>query len=68
MLTKPQLLILDEATSALDAENEAAIAGASRGLKGKLTIVAICHRGALSEEADRIVTLEAGSIVSDVSR
>ncbi len=66
LLAQPQLLILDEATSALDAANEAAIAAALRGLKGQLTIVVICHRGALTELADRIVTLDEGRLTSDL--
>lgn len=68
LLSRPQLLILDEPTSALDRANEEAIAEALRGLKGQLTIVAICHRGALTKLADRVVTLDDGRIISDLSQ
>jgi ATP-binding cassette subfamily C protein len=64
LLRDPQLLILDEATSALDAANEAAIADALTRLKGRLTIVIIGHRGALSGVADRHVILNAGQPVT----
>ena len=63
LLREPRLLILDEATSALDAENEAAIAGAIAGLRDRLTVVIIGHRGALADLADHVVRLEAGQVV-----
>ena len=62
LLDDPALLILDEATSALDAENDAAVARAIAGLKGECTILVIGHRGALTEMADRVVTLRNGRI------
>ena len=64
LLRDPELLILDEPTSALDAENEAAIAAALIALKGRMTIVVIAHRGALTALADHTVRLEEGRIVS----
>lgn len=64
LLRDPDLLILDEPTSALDANNEAAIAAALGALKGRMTIVVIAHRGALTALADQTVRLEAGRIVS----
>lgn len=65
LLRGPQLLILDEATSALDPANEAAIAEALQRLRGRLTVVLICHRGALLALADRVVRLEAGRVVDE---
>jgi ATP-binding cassette subfamily C protein len=62
LLRRPALLILDEPTSALDAENEALIAAALQGLRGKLTILLIAHRGALAEVADRVVVLSRGIV------
>lgn len=64
LLADPALLILDEATSALDAANEAAIARAVEKLRRRCTILVIGHRGALTEMADRIVTLNSGRIES----
>ena len=63
MLKNPPLLLLDEATSALDAESERAVQAAlETAMKDRTTIV-IAHRLATVLRADRIVVLEAGSIV-----
>lgn len=64
LLRDPALLILDEATSALDAENEAQVAAAIAGLKGKVTVLIIAHRGTLTELAERTWRLEGGRLVS----
>ncbi len=55
----PRLLILDEATSALDDFSEAAICRTLQRLKGRLTILAVSHRPALAEIADRVYRLPA---------
>ena len=64
LLREPELLILDEATSALDAANEAAVARAIEGLRGRMTILIIGHRGALSALADRRIRLEKGRVIA----
>jgi len=56
-----RLLVLDEATSALDAASEAAICATLAGLRGRLTIVAITHREAMAQVADRVYRLDAGA-------
>jgi len=56
---RPRLLILDEATSALDDFSEAAICRTLQRLKGRLTILAVSHRPALAEIADRVYRLPA---------
>jgi ATP-binding cassette subfamily C protein len=53
LVHKPSLLILDEATSGLDPETEKRICDTLRGLRGKLTILAISHQPALINAADR---------------
>lgn len=64
LLRDPRILILDEATSALDAENERLIQEALAELiRGRTTLVA-AHRLATIRDADRIVVLEAGSIIA----
>ncbi|UIP07231.1 ABC transporter ATP-binding protein/permease [Erythrobacter sp. SDW2] len=63
LLRDPALLILDEATSALDSAADEAVAQAIAGLAGQRTIVIIGHRGALTDIAGRVVTLEAGRVV-----
>jgi ATP-binding cassette, subfamily C, bacterial len=62
LVRRPRLLILDEATSALDAESEAEICRVLRSLRGALTILAISHRPALVDAADRVYRIEEGTI------
>ena len=62
LLRRPALLILDEATSALDPENELLIASALAALKGRMTILLIAHRGALSNLADQAYQLDRGGL------
>lgn len=64
LLGKPDLLILDEATSALDPASEAQVAEAITGLKGKMTMLVIAHRGRLTELANRTYRLDQGRLVS----
>ncbi len=65
LVHRPRLLILDEATSALDPDSEARICDALVGLKGDLTIVAVSHRPALIEAADRGYRLSRGTAVAE---
>ena len=62
----PQLLILDEVTSALDPETEAEICRKIRSLTGRLTIVAITHRPAWLEAADRVYHLDGEGRALDI--
>jgi ATP-binding cassette, subfamily C, bacterial len=55
---RPTLLILDEATSALDLQSEKAICRTLAGLRGRITMLAISHRAALVEAADRIYRIQ----------
>jgi ATP-binding cassette subfamily C protein len=63
LLRDPALLILDEPTSALDPENERAIAQAVARMRGRLTILIVGHRGALTGLAERRLRLEAGRLL-----
>jgi len=60
LLVKPKLLILDEVTSALDPKTETEICDKVRALDGAMTIVAITHRPAWVDVADRVYEIEAG--------
>lgn len=60
LVHKPSLLILDEATSGLDPETETRICETLRGLRGKLTILAISHQSALINAADRAYRIQDG--------
>jgi ATP-binding cassette subfamily C protein len=59
----PALLILDEATTALDPDTEAALCETLRQLRGRVTILAICHQGRLIEVADHLYRVDGGTIV-----
>lgn len=65
MFTKPQLLVLDEATSALDGVTEASISESINVLKGRVTLVLIAHRLATVLNADKIVYLSEGRVMSE---
>ena len=59
-----EILILDEATSALDSETEKEIQNNIDALKGKYTILIVAHRLSTIKNADEIVLLQKGSILS----
>lgn len=59
LVHNPALLILDEVTSALDPETEAAICRNIRDLADSVTILAITHRPAWVDAADRVYELGA---------
>ncbi len=62
LVRKPRLLLLDEATTALDPETEAAICTTLRGLRGRVTLLAICHQSALIDMADRVYRVGDGGV------
>ena len=64
VLSKPELIILDEATSALDSQTEKEISASVQSLKGSSTILLIAHRLSTILNADKVVYLEQGRIVS----
>ena len=61
------ILVLDEATSALDSENEEKIQDAMKNLIVGKTTIMIAHRFSSIRLADRILVMEAGSIIADGS-
>ena len=63
VLHNPRILILDEATSALDLETEARIHAALAALTEDRTVIAIAHRLATLNRADRLVVLDRGRIL-----
>jgi ATP-binding cassette subfamily C protein len=62
MVGQPKLLVLDEVTSALDPHTEKQICANVRQLAGQVTVLAITHRPALLEIADRCYRVEAGRV------
>ncbi len=63
LLREPDLLVLDEATSSLDSDNDLAIRDALAGLRGQTTMLIIAHRLTTASDADRIIVLDAGTVV-----
>jgi ATP-binding cassette subfamily C protein len=62
LVAKPTVLVLDEVTSALDPRTEAEIVANIHSLRGRYTIVAITHRPAWLQIADRSYHIENGRV------
>lgn len=67
LITNPRILIFDEATSALDYESERVIQENMRAMCDGRTVFVIAHRLTTVRHADRIIVVEAGSIVESGS-
>ncbi len=65
LLKDPPILILDEATSALDSESERLVQQALDHLLEGRTSIVIAHRLSTVRRADRIVSMQAGTIVEE---
>jgi subfamily B ATP-binding cassette protein MsbA len=59
-----EILILDEATSSLDSETENAIQNNIDQLKGNYTLLIVAHRISTIKNADRIVVMKNGEVLS----
>ena len=64
LYTNPKIILLDEATSSLDAETERSVSNSLSALKGERTLVVIAHRLSTIKDADLVVYLENGHIMS----
>ncbi len=65
LIGHPEILILDEVTSALDPESEAEIIRNIAGLRSHYTIVAITHRPAWKDIADRLYLVSGGRVTRE---
>ncbi|MGH6896879.1 MAG: ABC transporter ATP-binding protein [Geminicoccaceae bacterium] len=63
LVSKPRLLILDEVTSALDPETEWQIVQGIRKLADAMAVLAITHRPAFLEVADRLYRVADGRVI-----
>jgi ATP-binding cassette, subfamily B, bacterial MsbA len=67
ILKNPPILILDEATSALDSVSEALVQRALDKLMQEKTTIVVAHRLSTIRNADRILVMEHGRIVTQGS-
>jgi len=63
----PEILILDEPTSMLDATGRREVLQRLRGLRNSKTVLHVTHHLEELLDADRILVLNAGKLVADVS-
>ncbi len=61
---RPKLLVLDEVSSALDPATEIDICRRLRAMSGSITTLAITHRPAFLDIADRVYKLEDGVVIA----
>jgi ATP-binding cassette subfamily B protein len=64
-LVDPAILVLDEATAALDTESERAVQEALAALRAGRTTFIVAHRLNTIRDADRILVVRDGRVVSD---
>ena len=62
-IARPPILVLDEATSSVDTRTEALVQRGLRELRRGRTSFIIAHRLSTIRDADRIVVMQAGTIV-----
>lgn len=62
-LVDPDVLLLDEATASLDLATERRVAAAVEALSRRRTTLVVAHRLTTAARADRVVVLEAGTVV-----
>ena len=65
ILKNPPILLLDEATSALDTETEKEIKVSLNEMSKGRTVIMIAHRLSTVVDADRILVLEAGTVIEE---
>ena len=67
LLHNPNILILDEPTSAMDNATEKLVVERLKSWTAGRTVIAVTHRNALLELADRVLVVENGKIISDTT-
>ncbi|MER5895206.1 ABC transporter ATP-binding protein [Streptomyces sp. NPDC001876] len=62
-LVDPDILLLDEATASLDLATERRVVAATEALARRRTTVVVAHRLTTAARADRVVVIDAGTVV-----
>ncbi|MBI4832271.1 MAG: ABC transporter ATP-binding protein [Candidatus Lindowbacteria bacterium] len=66
LVNRPSLILADEPTGNLDSKSEAEVTAILRELHGKgNTIVIVTHNPTVAEQAERIISVKDGQIISD---
>jgi len=63
LLTQPELLVVDDLSSALDVATERELWTRLKD-EAKSTVIAVSHRQFVIDQADQVITLEAGRVAS----
>jgi putative ABC transport system ATP-binding protein len=62
----PSLLLADEPTGDLDPATGSAVVDMMLGAAENATVVIVTHSPEVARKLERVITLEAGSVVSDL--
>ncbi|TVQ69633.1 MAG: type I secretion system permease/ATPase [Chromatiaceae bacterium] len=68
LVNDPRILLLDEPTSAMDHASEEAFKQRLKAYAAPRTLVIVTHRTALLPLVDRVIVMDAGSVVADGPR
>jgi len=67
MLHNPSIVILDEPTSSMDQGTEASVLKGLKEWSSQRTMVIVTHRNSILDLVDRVLIMDAGSIVMDTT-
>ncbi len=67
LAVEPEILVLDEPTSMLDATGRREVLDRVKGLRGSKTVLHVTHHLEELLDADRVLVINGGSLVADVS-
>ncbi len=67
LAVEPEILVLDEPTSMLDATGRREVLDRVKGLRGSRTVLHVTHHLEELLDADRVLVLNGGKLVADVS-
>ena len=66
LLARPRIVLLDEPTASMDKGLEDRVLGSLFGLLGpETTVVLVTHKNSVLEHCERVIVLDAGSVVLD---
>lgn len=68
MLVQPAVVLADEPTGNLDKKNSQTVIALLKecSVRYKQTVLLVTHDESIAQQAERVITLEDGSVISDV--